>query len=84
MGAITLRLTDEMMAFVEEAAEGQGYPDAEAFVQALLMDEHSRRMARLHALLEEGLASGIVEGDALDVFDRAIERARERARSRGG
>lgn len=78
MGAITLRLTDEMMAFVEEAAEGQGYPDAEAFVQALLMDEHSRRMARLHALLEEGLASGMSERSIDEVFEDARRRYRAR------
>jgi antitoxin ParD1/3/4 len=78
MAAITLRLTDEMMAFVHGAAEGEGYPDAEAFVQAVLMDEHSRRTARLHALLEEGLASGVSDRSIDDIFEDSCRRRRAR------
>ena len=78
MGAITIRVTDEIQAFVEDEAESLGYPDAEAFVQAMLMDSHSRKLARLHQLLDEGLASG-VSGKSIDqIFDEAVQRHRAR------
>ncbi len=84
MGAITLRLTDEMLAFVEGEAETNGYPDAEAFIQALVMDDHSRKIARLYALIQEGEASGFVDGDGFAAIGRAVAQARERYKSSGG
>ena len=82
MGAITVRLTDELQALVDGEVRDGAYPSAEAYNQSLLMEEQALRSKELRALLEEGLASGIVEGEGLEVFDDAVARAREKARSR--
>ena len=83
MGAITIRMTDNMLAYVEEQAAYAGYPDGEAFLQALVMDHHAAKMAALHAAIEEGEASGYLEGDGLEIVRRTIAEARERYRSSG-
>ncbi|WP_419826937.1 hypothetical protein [Sphingomonas sp.] len=59
MPKIVLHLTDELAAFVRQEVAHAGYPDAEAFVQALVMDHHERRLARLRALMEAGDAASL-------------------------
>ena len=44
MPDITIRLTDDLAAFVWAEAAADGHPDVEAFVAALVMDRHEARM----------------------------------------
>ncbi|USI71890.1 ribbon-helix-helix domain-containing protein [Sphingomonas morindae] len=64
MGAITVRMSEAMQAYVEAQAAEQGYADGEAFLQALIMDHHARHVEALHAALAEGLASGPASASA--------------------
>lgn len=82
MGAITIRMTENMLAYVEEQAAHDGYPDGEAFMQALVMDHHARKLAALQAAIEEGEASGILEADGWEIIEGTLAEAREAYRSR--
>jgi Arc/MetJ-type ribon-helix-helix transcriptional regulator len=82
MGAVTVRLTEELQALVDDEVRNGVHPSAEAYIQSLLMEEHASRSAELLVLLDAGLASGVAEGEGLEAFDRAIARAKEKARSR--
>lgn len=47
------------------------------------MDEHARRLSRLHAAIEEGEASGYIEGDGLEAIDSILAKAGGDYRARG-
>jgi Arc/MetJ-type ribon-helix-helix transcriptional regulator len=59
MPEIVLRLTDELDAVVRAEMEHGGYGDAEAFIQALVMDHADRRLARVRALMEASDAASL-------------------------
>jgi len=83
-GAVTVRLTEELQALVDDEVRNGAYPSAEAYIQSLLIEEQACRPAELLALLDAGLASGVAEGEGLEAFDRAVARAREKSRSHAG
>ena len=82
MGALTVRLTENMQAYVQTEAAHAGYPDGEAFLQSLIMDHHARKVAALEATIAEGEASGYLDGDASEIIDQALAEARDEYRSR--
>jgi Arc/MetJ-type ribon-helix-helix transcriptional regulator len=77
MGAITVRLTDELQELIDGEVRYGGHADGEAYIQSLLMDEHARRMERLQAALDEGERSGL----GTRSIEQIVADARERYRS---
>ncbi len=78
MGAVTVRLTEELQALVDDEVRNGVHPSAEAYIQSLLMEEHASRSAELLALLDAGLASGISDKTIDQIFDDAKQRALKR------
>ena len=78
MGAVTVRLTEELQALVDDEVRNGAHPSAEAYIQSLLMEEHASRSAELLVLLDAGLASGISDKTIDQIFDDAKQRALKR------
>ena len=78
MGAITIRLTEELQALVDGEVRYGGFPDGEAYIQSLLMDEHARRTAALHAALDEGERSGLSDKSVEQILYEVKQRYRAR------
>lgn len=68
--AITISLPDSLKPLLDQQVERMGYPDASAYLSALVCDDAARDpTARLEALLIEGLES------APDIFDQSARDA---------
>jgi len=78
MGAVTVRLTEELQALVDDEVRNGAYPSAEAYIQSLLIEEQACRSAELLALLDAGLASGISDKTVDQIFEDAKQRAKQR------
>lgn len=74
MERIDVPLDDDLRAHIELRTSGEGYPDAGAYIRALIEDDR-QRMEELRAALVEGEESG-VDGRSIDEI---IAEGRERA-----
>jgi antitoxin ParD1/3/4 len=69
MSTHNLQLSDELASFVAARVSSGQYPDASAVVNAALhllereQSEYDDKMAALKAAIQEGLDSGVAEGD---------------------
>lgn len=77
MVQVSVSLPSELQRHVDARVATGAFASSSAYLQALVerdQDEHRREVARVQALIDEGLASGVVDRDALTVLDELIER----------
>ena len=80
MPNISVSLSPDLQRHVDARAEGGGYADSSAYLRALAeRDQAAYRadVARVQALIDEGLASGVCEKNAFEVLDEVIAGIRQ-------
>lgn len=68
-------LPDDLQRYVDDRAAEEGFADAAAFVRDLVerdRDAHEADVRRVRALIQEGIASGIVDAEPEDILDEII------------
>lgn len=75
MSQITLSLSAELQGYVDGRAAAEGYRDPADFMRDVVQRDRSAYEAdvrRVRALIEEGVASGIVDVEPEDLLDEII------------
>ncbi|WP_420606846.1 type II toxin-antitoxin system ParD family antitoxin [Novosphingopyxis sp.] len=74
MKAMTITLSDGLEDWIGQRLEDGSYATASAYVTDLVRRDRERaeEVQRIKALVEEGLASGVIEMDASEVLDSII------------
>ena len=69
MATLTISISDEMRAWVEEQVKSGKYPDTDAVFVDLLREDQAKAaaMAEFQALIDEGLESGISDRTVEDI-----------------
>lgn len=75
MVTMNISLPEPMKAWVEKQAASGQFANASDYVRDLIRHDQVKqdKIARLKALVDEGLASGIYEGTMDDIMDEARE-----------
>lgn len=81
MGTMNISLPDEMKRFVDQQVREGDYAGSSDYMRALIRKE--RDVAKLRAMLQEGLDSGPAEPVTDAWFDALRRRLRARARKTG-
>lgn len=64
-----------MQGWVEARLANGGFPDAEAYVRQLIQrdrETYEADVGRVRQLIDEGLASGVAQGEPEDILDEII------------
>lgn len=75
MAQVSINLPPYLQHHIDSRVEHGDYADPAAYVRSLVERDQQAYLAdvtRVQALIDEGIASGIVERDALDVLDEII------------
>ncbi|CAD7037503.1 type II toxin-antitoxin system ParD family antitoxin [Pseudorhizobium halotolerans] len=74
MATMNVSLPDKMKDWVEEQARSSCYSNVSDYVRDLIRrdQERSDKIAAMQRLADEGLASGIGERSAVDLFKQVI------------
>ena len=77
----TVELTDEAAAHVEAQVRSGAFPDASAYLLALIRDDLERieAIVALQAAVDEGMASGISSRTIDEIFEDAVRLERDTA-----
>jgi hypothetical protein len=82
MTALTIRLPDSALAFVQEQAAARGYATPDAYLSALITEAQERATnGKLEAELLRGLDSGPSRPMTTADWDTLRQRVRERAQA---
>jgi antitoxin ParD1/3/4 len=77
MATMNISLPDEMKEWVEAQAATGRYANVSDFVRDVLRREQAM-VLRLQGLIDEGLASGVVDKSPKELFEDIKRRSRER------
>lgn len=75
MAQLNVSLPAELQRHVDARAAAEGFGNPSDYLRALVQrdqDEYRADVARVQALIDEGLASGVIERDAFEVLDEII------------
>ena len=75
MAQTTVTLPADLQRYADNRVEMEGFSDRSAYLRALVerdQDRYRADVARVQALIDEGMASGIVDRDALEILDEII------------
>ncbi len=79
MAKLIIRLTDKMKQFVDDQTQGGQFANEEAYIQDLISQdqERQREVARIQAIVDEGIASGECDESMQDIL-RSLKHRRGR------
>jgi len=75
MAQLHVSLTADLQRYVDSRVLNEGYADPADFVRDLIVrhqGDHEASLRRLQALIDEGIASGMLDADADDILDEII------------
>ncbi len=80
MAKLSIRLTDKMKQFVDDQAQGGQFANEEAYIQDLISQDQERQrdVARIQAIVDEGIASGESDESMQDIL-RSLKNRRSRS-----
>ncbi|WP_141243915.1 ribbon-helix-helix domain-containing protein [Sphingomonas lenta] len=80
MTQLSVPMPDDLQRWVDSRVAAEGYADAADYVRQLVQrdqDEYEADIRRVQALIDEGLASGIIDAEPEDVLREIIAEMRE-------
>lgn len=75
MSQLTISLPPDLQGWVDSRLAKGGYVDAESYVRQLIQhdqDVYEADVRRVRQLIDEGLASGVLDAEPEDVLDEII------------
>lgn len=75
MDPLNLSLPADLQAYVEARVSAEGFSDPAAFVRDLIkrdQDDYESDVRRVQALIDEGIASGVVDAEPEAILDEII------------
>jgi antitoxin ParD1/3/4 len=75
MSQLTISLPPELQGWVDARLAKGGYTDAESYVRQLIQHDryaYEAEVQRVRKLIDEGLASGVLDAEPEDVLDEII------------
>jgi antitoxin ParD1/3/4 len=75
MSQLTISLPPELQGWVDARLAKGGFPDAQTYVRQLIQHDqtlYEAEVRRVRQLIDEGLASGILDAEPEDVLDEII------------
>ena len=72
---VNITLPPELQQWIESRISDGAYVDAEDYVRDLLrrdQDAHAAEIARVKALIEEGLSSGVLDAEPEDILREVV------------
>ena len=80
MATMNISLTDTLKRFVEERVSGGAFAGSSDYVRDLIRQDYEKqeKLARMQALLTEGLESGVSDKTVDEIFDEAVKRHKEK------
>lgn len=79
MAKFSVSVPPELQHWVEARVTAEGYSDTSEFLRELICREHDLyqgRLRRLQAMIDEGIASGIIDEEPEDVIEQLIAEMR--------
>ncbi len=72
---LNVALSPELQSYVDARVSAEGFSDSAAFLRDLIQrdqDEYEADVRRVQALIDEGIASGVIDAEPEDVLREII------------
>ncbi|WP_380937595.1 ribbon-helix-helix domain-containing protein [Sphingomonas floccifaciens] len=76
MADLSVPLSTDLQSYVDARVAAEGFADPAAFVRALVQrdqDEYTRDVARVQRLIDEGIASGIIDDEPENILRQIMD-----------